>query len=80
MKYVLIDMRETDCYEEEFNTLEEAKAQANLEWSQKTEYDKERCIGFYVSAVEDDRFDDLEDGDWDSDVVYSIKMPNDIGW
>ena len=73
MKYVAVDERACDSFNEYFDNLEDAKAKLN-EWMDnmtKSEFDN-KCVALYVAEFEDE--DDC------INIVYSFKMPEVYGW
>ena len=66
MKYILIDQTKTDCFDEEFETAEEAVKRGEREWDYLTEREKEAREAFYIleSANPDPEAEDHYDGDY----------------
>ena len=63
-KYAVICETTGDCFDEVFDTVEEAIDRADYEWHIMTRYDKKRTTRFYVASCE--VHDDDEDYiDWD---------------
>ena len=73
-KYAVITETIGDCFDEVFNTEEEAIDRADYEWHSKTYWDKKRTTRFYVASCE--VHDDDEDYiDWNLglDIVKTYK-------
>ena len=54
MRYVLMDWKNGDLFDEEFDTAEAALEKGEEEWSRLTEYDKKLRSAFYVMETEYD--------------------------
>lgn len=67
MKYYIIDVKNGDQFEEEFNTKAEAISRADTEWNSFTDYDKDKRSAFYILECED-----IEET-FDGDIVKSYK-------
>lgn len=73
-KYAVITETTGDCFDEVFNTEEEAIDRADYEWHIKTYYDKKRTTRFYVASCEVyDDDDDYINWDLGLDIVKTYK-------
>lgn len=71
MKYIVIDWTETDCFDEEFSTAQEAIERAEIIWGKMSDYDKKRRTAFYV--LESVNPDPDAENHYDGEVVKEWK-------
>lgn len=69
MKYILIDVKNGDMFNEEFNTADEAIAEAERQWDNMSEYDKKQRTDFYV--LESINPDEEAENHFDGQVILS---------
>lgn len=71
MKYVVVDIRESAIFTEEFDNSEEAMKCAERDWHHKTRDEKKRCIEYFVleSADSDPESPEHLDGN----IIYEWK-------
>lgn len=64
MRFILVDNRENDFFQKEFDSMEEAIEQGEYDFDHMTTSEKKRCSGFYVleSVNPDEDAEDHFDG------------------
>ena len=67
MKYIIIDIKDGDMFDKEFDSKDEAIKEANKQFSWLTESDKKKRSAFYV--LESVNPDEEADNHYDGEVI-----------
>lgn len=70
-KYVLIDERDVDVFEKEFDTAEAALREGCFDWDRMTKNERKACKSFYV--LESVNPDEEAENHFDGDIVFAWK-------